>query len=119
MWKGHRRRVRHGKHHVQGNAQFLCTVHVSVGDRIGNNRLSTKRRTGLVVIMDACGPRGLEDIGKDTSPFEDTTADNAADRWDNARVLHHQRHDLGWIACQREELEIVLANELSEFLVRR
>lgn len=118
--EGSRARPGHGEHEVEGHAERLGAVDVGEAGRVGDDGLGDEGAPRGRVGLDARAPAPLEHLGHHVPLLADLALPEAAHARDEARVLHHVRHQLGRVAADRVELEAGGgAHEPVEDIVRR
>lgn len=126
------------KHHVQWNAQLLGDVDVRKARGVGNDgvgdkgllslvsRQSSRKIKGLVATvwlegwpgavarLDARPPTPEQHFLNAPAPLADLAALESVNPGHESGVLDHEGHELGRIAPNAKELEVILENEVLE-----
>jgi hypothetical protein len=109
----------HSKHNMYRDAERLRAVYVRKAGRVGNDGVGDERDGRDGVGLDARPPEAAEHLGHHPALLLDVTGAQALHAGDEARVLHHVRHQLDGVAADGVELEPGVAHELVKDVVRR
>jgi hypothetical protein len=119
MWEGCSAAPGHSEHEVDRYTKGLGAVYVGKAGRVSNDGIRDKGLPRHRILLQARVPKLPQHLLDHVAFLLYLAGYEASHAWDQARILDHIGHQLGWVSTDWVELETGISNKVAEHVVGR